>query len=54
MLKYNKFDCLQVLEMCKECLEVFRKTCRNLVQNGLRTRKHCVEPLNGLSSVFSG
>ena len=51
MLEYNNFDWLQVLEINEECFEVWRKTCWNCVLNGLRTRKHCVKPLNDLSSV---
>ena len=54
MLEYNKFDWLQVLEMHEECLEVWKKTFWNWVPNGLRTRKHCIKPLNDLSSVVWG
>ena len=54
MLEYNELDWLQVLETYEERLEVCRKTCWNWVLNGLRTQKHCVDPLNELSSVLWG
>ena len=54
MIEYNKFVWLQALEMHEECSEVCRKTCWNLVRDGLRTPKHCFEALNGFSSVVWG